>query len=92
MIFVFRVESPGSDLDGETWSFQDTTEAIATDRAASKLADTFRLASAERRAQTWIALVATYPSREAMRRAEEAAARMPLVGVMMPAGKPFHST
>ena len=73
MIFLFVVESPGSDLDGETWEFQSTSRADADARADARLLETFGWASAERKLLTSIRFVAEYPSREALRRAHEAA-------------------
>ncbi len=73
MIYAFEVVSPGSDLDGETWDFQAQDLASATARADARLLDTFGWASPERKLVTLIRFVESHPSREAMRRAREAA-------------------
>jgi hypothetical protein len=74
MVYVFRVVSPGNDLDGESWDFQDTTYASASQRAYAKLADTFALASEERRERTHLAFVGEFASKKA---AESGVSLMP---------------
>lgn len=80
MIYVFRLSSPAlpsgapaSDLDGEEWTFQDTSLASATRRALRRLDQTFAYAARVRVEASTIAFVAEYPSMAAYDRAQVAA-------------------
>ncbi len=80
MIHVFRIESPAladgtraSDLHGEEWTVQAADEDVARERATARLLATFSLASAERKAATWLHHVGTYSSMRAYEAAQEAA-------------------
>ncbi len=80
MIFVFKLCSPAlangtpaSDLDQEEWTFQAADEDAAWTRAKARLLETFSLASAERKAATWLHFVGTYASKRAYEAAQEAA-------------------
>lgn len=59
MIYVFELVSPGSDLDGEEWSFTVASRAAAEGRADARMVDTFALASAAQRAVTTLRLLGT---------------------------------
>ena len=65
MIYVFELVSPGSDLDGEEWSFTAATRAAAEARADERMVGTFALASAAQRAITSLRLLGTQKSRTA---------------------------
>lgn len=69
MIFVYAISAPGSELDGETFEIQDQTRDRANDRAAGRVRETFAWA---RRTDARAVHVATWPSREALRKAEAA--------------------
>jgi hypothetical protein len=77
MVFTFAIVSPAlpdgtpaSDLNGEAWSFQDSTIESATGRAQRRLTSTFALASADRRAATSIRYLGQFTSLSAFRAAE----------------------
>lgn len=71
MVFLFVIRASGSELDGETFTIQDTDAVRAGVRAAHKVDDTFSLASPARRASARAEYVATFPSRRAYEAAEE---------------------
>ncbi len=70
MIRVYAIQAPGSELHGETFEVQDHLRESADARAAARVVDAF---SWTRRRDVRAVFVAEYSSREALRRAEEAA-------------------
>jgi len=73
VIFVFAIRSPGSDLDGENIDVRAPSFSAATERAETRMRETFALASPARRAATSLRFVAVFASNEALRKAHSRA-------------------
>ena len=65
MIYVFELVSPGSDLDGEEWSFTDISRSAAEARADARMIETFALASSAQRTVTSLLFLGTRKTRTA---------------------------
>ncbi len=73
MIFVFVIQAPGSDMDGEPFEIESTSRDEANERAARRVKGVFVLASAAMRASARAVHVATFDSKAAHKKAQAAA-------------------
>lgn len=71
MVFLFIVRAAGSDLDGETFTIQDTDAFRAGVRASERVRDVFSLASPAMQARAHAEYVADFTSMRAYHAAEE---------------------